>query len=119
MTLLIGLQLPVFSYCAAEQTVFVGQHTIEADCHDECGHDSAPIEIPCEEDHEFLTVDAGDFQWNSLTQPAPPVALIPEDFSWVSLFFISEKKDLPVIMSLVDPPPPDLPIFRRDAALRL
>jgi hypothetical protein len=119
MMLLIGLQLPALGYCAGEGTFFVGQHMIESDCQNQCCHDSPPVEIPCDEEHEFVTIDAGGFQWNPLIQTAPPVTLVPEDFPWISLSFVFEKQEPLAIGCVVEPPPPDLPIFRRDAALRL
>lgn len=118
MTMLMGLQLPVIGYCAAEDAVFVGQHMVDSHEHHHCEHDSAPLEVPCEEEHEYVTVDAGDFQWSPLVSLVPPAALIPEEFSLTG-FFVFEKQDIPAKACCLNPPPPDVPIFRRDAALRL
>lgn len=116
--MLIGLQLPVLGYCANEETIIVGQHMIDSDCHHDCEHDPIPVEVPCEEEHEYVTVDAGDFQWSPLVSLVPPVALIPEEFSF-TLSLVFERQDLLPRACPSSPPPPDIPIFRRDAALRL
>jgi len=119
MTLVIGLHSPVFGYCAAGDVVIVGPHLIDSVCNDDCDHESEPTKAPCQDEHEFVTLDPGDFQWSPLALIAPPMALVPEDFDPVVCPFFVE---LPVPLSLisyVDPPPPDTPIFRRDAALRL
>ena len=119
MALVIGLHSPVLGYCAAEGEVFIGEHSIESDCHHECDHDSDPIEVPCEEEHDFVTVDPGDFQWSSFTVMDPPVFVVLEDLDWILFSPSFEKQVLVPSIKWVDPPPPDIPIFRRDAALRL
>lgn len=119
MILFIGLHSPVLGYCAADDEIFVGAHLVDPACGHECEHDAAPIDIPCEEEHDFVTVDPGEFQWSPLELLAPPVAMVPEDFEFVSRPLFVEEFALFLLIGNSDPPPPDVPIFRRDAALRL
>jgi hypothetical protein len=118
MILFIGLQSPVLGYCAAENEVFVGAHLVGFSCDHGCEHEAPPVQIPCEEEHDFVTVDPGDFQWSPLSALAPPV-LVAEDFEFVSRPLFFEERAYVCLMGLPDPPPPDVPIFRRDAALRV
>ncbi len=119
MALVIGLHSPVLGYCAAEGEVFLGEHVVETTCDHGCQHAPDLVEVPCEEEHEFVTVDPGDFQWSPLMMTAPPIALVPDDIELVLRPVFSENAPFVSVITSVNPPPPDVPIFRRDAALRL
>ena len=119
MTMVIGLHSPVLGYCATEDAVIAGEHLVELDCHYDCGHEELPAPVPCEEDHEFVTVDTGDFQWSPLHLDNPPVVRLAEDFICEPLVKLPMRKICSMALPEHDPPPPGLPIFRRDGVLRL
>jgi hypothetical protein len=120
MTMVIGLHSPVFGYCAAEDALLVGSHLIEPVCQHECDHDKAPpAPAPCEEEHEFVTVETADFQWSPLDLIAPPIVLLAEDFISRPVVVVPSRKIFSLDLPKHDPPPPGLPIFRRDGVLRL
>ncbi len=119
MALVIGLHSPVLGYCSAEGEVFVGEHFVETDCHHDCDHHDDLAEVPCEEEHEFLTLDPGDFQWSPLPMVESPVELVLEDFDRNFRPVLLKGSIFVYTLKLINPPPPKVPIFRRDAALRV
>ena len=119
MTMVIGLHSPVLGYCEAQDVVFVGDHLAESDCHHDCGHEELPAPVPCEEEHEFLAVDTGDFQWSPFHLDNPPVIILARDFICEPLLVLPTRKIFSMGLPEHDPPPPGLPIFRRNGVLRL
>ncbi|MGC6456735.1 MAG: hypothetical protein ACON4R_00045 [Akkermansiaceae bacterium] len=121
MSLLIALHSPVFGYCSLSEVHFFGSHSHDEIHHDhfhDDHHECDPVQDPDDHDHLMVTLDAGEFQW------AAP------DFTMVPHFVVIEVPDWEVLMPLIEsdsdlewtaknPPPPDVPIFRRDSRLRL
>ena len=122
MSLLVALHSPAIGYCAGSESHFVGDHAeISEVCEHDCGgHDhSGDPEDPGEHEHLMLSLDAGDFQWS-----AASLWLVPQFAEialpvWLVAPVLVTGDDFQMGVLPANPPPPETPIFRRDAALRI
>lgn len=118
MALLITFHSPAVGYCPVAETYFVGDHSEEkVTCESDCGHSETPA--PVEHEHQVVQLDAGEFQCS-----APFIFSAPRFSEVILPDWLTSDSDLEVGLTsdwlvLASPPPPDLPIFRRDAALRI
>lgn len=114
MSLLVALHSPAVGYCAATESYFLGDHSEDHNCDHECADHREPLEHP----HHMVLLDAGDFQWVPVTFCFPQFVEIDLlDWSVTWPLFVAGKSG--VLILPANPPPPDVPIFRRDAALRV
>ncbi|YCM45771.1 hypothetical protein V2O64_07060 [Verrucomicrobiaceae bacterium 227] len=116
MSLLIALHSPAIGYCTNSDAYFVGGHAQSVEV---CDHGCDDHSTPEDHEHLMVSIDPGNFQWS-----ANPLCIVPQfivmewpGWSLPSLFIDEELRGN--FLSSTNPPPPDLPIFRRDSALRI
>ena len=122
MSLLVAFHSPVFGYCVNEDQYFVGEHDEEIEaCEHECdGHqEPAGKTDPVEHEHLMVSLETEDFQWSTTPLCVVPHFIEVEVLNWTLLFDFSDGDLVGVPISPANPPPPEVPIFRRDAALRI
>lgn len=122
MSLLVALHSSAIGYCVNQELYFVGDHVETPEvCSHDCDGDQKPVEQqdPVDHQHLMVSLDAVDFQWSATLLCVVPqfVEIELPDWSLPILLMVGEQvRDA---ISPTNPPPPDLPIFRRDAALRI
>jgi hypothetical protein len=122
MSLLVAFHSPAVGYCLDSESYFLGDHQEGPEI---CGHGCDDHGLPTESedpiDHEHLMVslDAGDFQWSTSMLCVVPQFVEIELQDWLILPLPIAGEHFGSVISPSNPPPPDIPIFRRDAALRV
>ncbi|MEJ6642334.1 MAG: hypothetical protein QNL33_03665 [Akkermansiaceae bacterium] len=122
MSLLVALHSPAIGYCSDSESYFVGDHHEVADvCEHDCDGHELPLEPeePIDHQHLMVSLDTADFQWSASTLHSVPQFLEIELQGWLMSPLPIVGEHFGAVIFPADPPPPDVPIFRRDAALRV